>query len=1156
MKCFFVLLSKLGDDLGFCFLRNKKKNRIKTGHRWGESGNVFFTLFGAVALVGVVGAATTTLMRGPVGTVMKLNQNAKADSQMQIAHKLAMLEASQKANSGDCDSDGYVEPIGPLNTGSGSCSGPVPTGGGCLPDEVGSSKNDPWGTNYGYCAWDHGSITGSGCSDFGNANTDVALAGTNAKNKVTIAIISAGPDRAFQTQCGADPNYVTATTSPNDDIILDITYSGAIEASGGLWALKSGDPDTATINKDIEVGGQARLQSGGDFAGDFSLQNARLEFLGNNSLLLLPDEVASGACNTGNQGALRRNTAGGTQEVIEVCDFDNTGGWSNTATSAAGSGAQGNTGDIQYRSSVAGAFDAEAALNYNAGTDTLSVPNATLTGTLSTLDINVTGNIADSGGNVTINDALDIVGNTDITGTLTVSGATDINNSLEANSATITTGGLTVSGGGIDVNAGNTDLLVTDVQGAFSVGAFGTTLGGTLTVAGDINDSNGAVTFNDVDGVDISDNLTVGGDADVTGDVFGRAFIGNNAAGPNYEGLYFTSSGLYLQTEGNKILEIDAAGDVGIGLSGSPTAQLDVNGEIRLRSAGYVAGNNCGSLHGALSYSSGDQFLVCSSITDQWETIGTSGGGGGGIGGVWTDEGIYIRYENSSYITDAGTALNFSSALEGAGTRLIWHTDNKALRAGTVTGSQWDEGNMGVNSAAFGADVMASGATSFAAGDRALATTEDAIALGALIEARGTASVALGNQAIVAAGATNSMALGLGAPAGASPQVQGVNALGIFMGDQSGVNFNTANTMLLAGGKFVIDPNIPATEFAVSLPNLALDVEGDIGAIKYCDENGLNCFLPGDVAAGTAPGANTEVVFNSGGVLGTDTGFVFLSASNRLGLGVAVPAAQIEIAEQMLLGNVNDCTAETQGALRLNATGDVLEMCDFAGSAGYISIGGAAVNAPGNDREIVFNSGGELDADSNFKLMADGDFLLTGTHTGIVSVPATGAGTRMFFDTQRAAFRVGNVGGTQWDNANVGNYSMAIGASTTASGLASTAMGAFTIASGSYSTAMGNGAIARGSRSTAMGNTVIASGAYSTAIGNNVVAGDGTADTTAPYTSAGDSSFALGLIDDAVTITVKPKVTGIQSLGIFIDDQDGLVFASNNTMGLFGGTMV
>ena len=55
----------------------------------------------------------------------------------------------------------------------------------------------------------------------------------------------------------------------------------------------------------------------------------------------------------------------------------------------------------------------------------------------------------------------------------------------------------------------------------------------------------------------------------------------------------------------------------------------------------------------------------------------------------------------------------------------------------------------------------------------------------------------------------------------------------------------------------------------------------------------------------------------------------------------------------------------------------------------------------------------------------------------------------------KAAFRAGYVDGSQWNDGNIGDWSMAFGYNTIASGGQSTAMGNYTTASGSYSTAMG-----------------------------------------------------------------------------------------------------
>lgn len=58
-------------------LRSKDKhprNNKKDTARRGERGNVFFTLFGAVAVVGVLGAGIMATMRGPLSTMVDVNR--------------------------------------------------------------------------------------------------------------------------------------------------------------------------------------------------------------------------------------------------------------------------------------------------------------------------------------------------------------------------------------------------------------------------------------------------------------------------------------------------------------------------------------------------------------------------------------------------------------------------------------------------------------------------------------------------------------------------------------------------------------------------------------------------------------------------------------------------------------------------------------------------------------------------------------------------------------------------------------------------------------------------------------------------------------------------------------------------------------------------
>src|SRR5215831_12759043 len=103
-------------------------------------------------------------------------------------------------------------------------------------------------------------------------------------------------------------------------------------------------------------------------------------------------------------------------------------------------------------------------------------------------------------------------------------------------------------------------------------------------------------------------------------------------------------------------------------------------------------------------------------------------------------------------------------------------------------------------------------------------------------------------------------------------------------------------------------------------------------------------------------------------------------------------------------------------------------------------------------------------ADSSVLFSAVGDIVLVQANT-----PAVGAGRRMMWYPDKAAFRVGYVSGPNWDKDSIGIYSFAAGNNTKAFGASSTALGFFTKAPGFLSTAMGAGTIASGANSTAMG---------------------------------------------------------------------------------------
>jgi len=178
-----------------------------------------------------------------------------------------------------------------------------------------------------------------------------------------------------------------------------------------------------------------------------------------------------------------------------------------------------------------------------------------------------------------------------------------------------------------------------------------------------------------------------------------------------------------------------------------------------------------------------------------------------------------------------------------------------------------------------------------------------------------------------------------------------------------------------------------------------------------------------------------------------------------------------------------------------------------------------------------------------------GGLLFSGTAGGLL---ASGAGTRLMWYPAKAAFRAGYVDGTQWDDTNIGYYSVAMGYKTKASGDYSTAMGYNTTASGNFSTAMGAGTIASGYYSTAMGSLTTASGIISTAIGeyvtasaqNSITIGKGIGDTNRLINGT-TSSFMIGFDRTTPTLTVTSySVT-----------MDGLAGYSENILVLSTGTV-
>jgi hypothetical protein len=112
------------------------------------------------------------------------------------------------------------------------------------------------------------------------------------------------------------------------------------------------------------------------------------------------------------------------------------------------------------------------------------------------------------------------------------------------------------------------------------------------------------------------------------------------------------------------------------------------------------------------------------------------------------------------------------------------------------------------------------------------------------------------------------------------------------------------------------------------------------------------------------------------------------------------------------------------------------------------------------------------DADQSTRMVVfrNGAFMLGGQYTGTsTGAPAEGPGTRLVWHPEKGAFRAGTVSGTQWDDALIGDHSVAMGDGARAGAYAATAFGLRTGAVQQASFAVGEDSYASGAASVAMG---------------------------------------------------------------------------------------
>jgi len=567
-------------------------------------------------------------------------------------------------------------------------------------------------------------------------------------------------------------------------------------------------------------------------------------------------------------------------------------------------------------------------------------------------------------------------------------------------------------------------------------------------------------------------------------------------------------------------LSVQAQTGMGIGTN-NPAEKLEVVGAIKL---GTTTATNTGTIRW-----NGTNFQGYDG--SQWVNLDESSSGGNTLDAAYDEGGLgsgrqidasngAVRINGTDGILVTGSVnVGADAELSGAGTRFFFNPKRSALRAGTVSGSNWDSGNLGLYSVAIGNNALASGNNTVALGNTAVASDNFSVAIGYLATASGNNSYAIGYQTTAS---------------GDDAQVFGYNSSAAGQASKSlGFGTHSESAFETVVGRYDTDYTpVGATTWNA---NDRLFVVGN-GTGPSARSNALTIYKNGSININdaytlpTADGSIGEVLTTngSGNVSwtsvsgGSDADWTvsgnnqYSAVSGNVGIGTVNPSTKLEVAGQLKI---------TGGAPGLNK---VLRS-DGTGLASWVdpnTLLSAGIFA--NTSGVTSNENGTYATD---------DFVFGSPQLADNGNNANDS--RFFFDKSKSAFRAGMVQSTQWDDANVGSNSVAFGSGNTASGSSSasfgtgnTSSGIASLTSGSNNSVAGGNSVGMGFGNTvaggiavALGNTNSASAAYAVAIGaNNSASGQGAI-------AIGSSTSATQIYATAMGVSTTASASGATALG-------------------------
>lgn len=263
----------------------------------------------------------------------------------------------------------------------------------------------------------------------------------------------------------------------------------------------------------------------------------------------------------------------------------------------------------------------------------------------------------------------------------------------------------------------------------------------------------------------------------------------------------------------------------------------------------------------------------------------------------------------------------------------------------------------------------------------------------------------------------------------------------------------------------------------------------------------------------------------------------------KVGIGTGHPQSELHVLGEMQLGGVSKWRFG-RGAVS---------------SPADLEIENLNTKVTGN---LLVKTNGNVGINENDPLaqlhVSQGSLLFEG-NTG--STPISGPGYRMMWVPEKGAFRSGRVNLAQWDAANIGNYSTAMGLGVEASGESAFAAGSFCNASGKRSVAMGasniataDHALALGRLNEATGNNSFAAGFRTEAAGDySISLGRQCKAIQVGSVSIGSFSWAVGENSLALGAGASTEGIGSVAIGSAVNANADYSFVIGSGLGFFGG---